>query len=472
MTGEQQIRFLTRPGHEKALRGDAALAALPSWASDVPLSDGDLILATPVNAHDHGYGIRTLDFGSVDDALEAWIPTMRLRPRTDPYLEALVAFSRLARNGIGATIHCHNSLNATRLQEEALAVARAAADVGIRLGLSCPLLDHDPWAYGGGPPRLKPFLDPADWETLSATVPRYAPVQEQIAAVDAVAAANRYTLVDVQYGPIGPQWCSDALLEAIAEASAVNNRRIHMHLLESPRQRLWLDRRFPQGVVRYLDEIGFLSPRLAVAHGVQLRPDEYELLAERGVQLVSNPSANLRLRSGIAPIADAAAKGLSLAIGLDGSAFDDDQDLWREMRLLYFLHGGQELVRSFTAAAIFHAAIHTGAVVVNAPSGEDLTVVDYGALIEDSLFDDLDEAEVLLTRMSGQHAKSLYVAGRCIMRDRRLTNVDFAAAREELLAQAKADLPRLAAERKNCGKLIAATRAYYESWGLAEAFQE
>ncbi|KAA9388999.1 amidohydrolase family protein [Neorhizobium galegae] len=418
----------------------------------------------PVNAHDHGYGIRTLDFGSLDDALETWIPTMRLRPRTDAYLEALVAFGRLAKTGVAATIHCHNSLNASRMVDEALEVIRAAKDIGIRLGLSCPLLDHDAWAYDGGPEQLKPFLSPEDWEALSPLAPRYAPFRDQLAAADAVAAANSNPLVDVQYGPIGPQWCSNALLEAIAEASATNDRRIHMHLLESPRQRAWLDRRFPQGIVRYLDDIGFLSPRLAVAHGVQLRPDEYELLAERGVQLVSNPSANLRLRSGIAPLAEAAKRGLHFGIGLDGGAFDDDQDLWREMRLLYFLHGGRGLERSFTAAGIFDAAIRTGATVVNAPLGEDFTVIDYEALIADSVFDDLDEAEVLLNRMSAAHAKAVYVAGRPVMRDGKLLNVDFDTARKELLAQAKADLPRLTIERERCGKLITATRAYYGSW--------
>jgi cytosine/adenosine deaminase-related metal-dependent hydrolase len=457
---------LLKPGHEKALRGAEAKTALPASASSIPLTSGDLILPMPINAHDHGYGIRTLDFGSLDDALETWIPTMRLRPRTNPYLETLVAFGRLAQTGVGATIHCHNSLNAARLVEEALEVIRAAKDVGIRLGLSCPLLDHDPWAYDGGPERLKPFMSDADWQELSPLAPRYTPFREQLAAVEAVAKANTNPLVDVQYGPVGPQWCSNGLLEAIAEASASSNRRIHMHLLESPRQRAWLDRRFPQGIVRYLDDIGFLSPRLAVAHGVQLQPDEYELLAERGVQLVSNPSANLRLRSGIAPLANAVKRGLRFGIGLDGSAFDDDQDLWREMRLLYFLHGGRELERSFTAADIFDAALHTGRTVINAPS-DDFTVIDYAALIADSVFDDLDEAEVLLNRMSARHATAVYVAGNPIMRDGKLVNVDFDAARKELLAQAKADLPRLSVERERCTKLIAATRAYYGSWPAA-----
>jgi cytosine/adenosine deaminase-related metal-dependent hydrolase len=459
------VRLLLDPGHEPArhIRGDET--DLPEAIGRLRLSPGDLVLPSPVNAHDHGYGIRTLDFGAPDDALEVWIPGLRLRPRTDPYLETLVAFGRLARTGVGATMHCHNSLNVDRLVDEAKGVMRAAADVGIRLALSCPLLDHDAWAYGGGPERLKPYLADNDWNALAPSIPAYAPIATQLAAVEAAAAANSSPLVDVQYGPIGPQWCSNALLEAIAEASAGSGRRIHMHLLESPRQRAWLDKRFPQGVVRHLDEIGFLSPRLAVAHGVQLKPEEYELLAERGVQLVSNPAANLRLRSGVAPIAAIAAHGgPAFAIGLDGTGFDDDQDLWREMRLLHLLHGGRGLTRRFTAGQLFDAAIRTGAKVVNAPPGEDFTIVDYEGLIDDSLFDDVDEAEVLLTRMTAAHARALVVSGREIMRDGQLTGIDFDAARRELKLQAMSDLPRLREQRPLVSALSEAMRSYYMAW--------
>ncbi|MFS8047759.1 amidohydrolase family protein [Rhizobium sp. BR 314] len=458
------VRLLLDPGHAPAERCAQKADLLPTLQS-VPLKPGALILPSPVNAHDHGYGIRTLDFGAPDDALEVWIPGLRLRPRTDPYLEALVAFGRLAKTGIGATMHCHNSLNADRLVDEADAVMRAAGDVGIRLALSCPLLDHDAWAYDGGPQRLQPFLREDDWHALSGTIPTYASVETQLAAVEAVAAANTSPLVDVQYGPIGPQWCSNALLEAIAEASALHGRRIHMHLLESPRQRIWLDRRFPKGVVTYLDRIGFLSPRLAIAHGVQLRPDELELLAERGVQLVSNPSANLRLRSGIAPIASTIEHGgPAFAIGLDGTGLDDDQDLWREMRLLYLLQGECGLTRELTTGRLFDAAIKFGRRVINATDAADFTIVDYQALISNALFDDVDEAEILLNRMSARYATGLVVAGREIMRNGELSRVDFDAALAELLAQARADLPRLERQKPLVHALSAATRAYYASW--------
>ena len=134
------VRLLLNPGHAPAQKV-ASQAELPQALQSFRLQPGDLVLPSPVNAHDHGYGIRTLDFGAVDDALEVWIPGLRLRPRTDPYLEALVAFGRLAKTGIGATMHCHNSLNVDRLVDEAKEVMRAAGDIGRseerRVGKEC-----------------------------------------------------------------------------------------------------------------------------------------------------------------------------------------------------------------------------------------------------------------------------------------------------------------------------------------------
>jgi 5-methylthioadenosine/S-adenosylhomocysteine deaminase len=421
---------------------------------------GLLAMPAPVNAHDHGYGIRPFDFGCVDDALEPWIAWMRLRPPTDPYLEALVAFGRVALSGCGATMHCHNSLNAGRLVEEAGAVIRAARDIGIRIGFSCPLLDDSPFVYGG-PEAVRRQLDDADWARLTGLSPRYLPIGEQIAAVDEIAHTHAGDGVSVQYGPIGPQWASDALLEAVAEASERSGRRVHMHLLESPRQRIWLDRRFPEGVVRHLDRIGFLSKRLAVAHGVQLRPDECELLAERGVTLVSNPSANLRLRSGVAPLDTVRHAGLAYAIGLDGSGFDDDQDFWREMRLLWLLHGGREFEPGIPAGELFGAAIGQGAAVVGQPGGEDIVVIDYAALTEEAIFDDVDEASVILGRMAARHVRDLYVAGRQLVSGGQLVTADHNAARRELAGQARAARGRLEVERGNARFLSDVVRRHY-----------
>lgn len=426
---------------------------------------GRWIMPAPINAHDHGYGIRTLDFGALDDALEPWIPHMRLRPRTDPYLEALVGFARLARQGVGATMHCHNSLNAGRLVEEAQEVCRAAGDVGIRLGLSCPLLDFDPWAYDGGPKRLRAHMTPGEWKQVEATMPSYRPIEQQIASVQTIAETCSSEMVSVQLGPIGPQWCSDQLLKAIAILSLETGLRIHMHLLESPRQRRWLDQRFPQGVLTFLDEIGFLSPRLSVAHGVQLLPAEYRLMAERGVQLVSNPSANLRLRSGVAPVAEARRAGLAVAVGLDGTGLDDDQDWWRELRLFHLLHDGPGLEPELTSQDTLDRVFVAARSVLGLSGEGDTVELDGAALTADAMFDDLDPATVILTRATGRHVVSMSVAGQSVIENGALVRVDYEAARRELRNQALLDRPRLLAERDRVRILVEATRRYYADRG-------
>ncbi|POF32393.1 amidohydrolase family protein [Roseibium marinum] len=460
-------RYLPHPGRGPAIR-DVRLTAGPHGVAVTegapPDADGRLAMPAPVNAHDHGYGIRTLDFGCPDDALEPWIAGLRLRPPTDPYLEALVAFGRLALNGCGATMHCHNSLRIDGLADEAAMVIRAARDCGIRLALSCPLLDTAPWTYAGAD-ALRAHVGKDDWQAFEKRRPAYASIEEQIAVVSDIVRTQSGPMVDVQFGPIGPQWCSDALLEAIAETSRTLDCRIHMHLLETRRQRHWLDKRFPDGIVRYLDSIGFLSPRLAVAHGVHLTPGECELLAERGVVVASNPAANLRLRSGVAPVSAYRSAGLRFALGLDGTGFSDDQDIWQEMRLLRLLQGGTSIDPAIQAGEIFDAATINGAAVINQRTDGDLVVIDYGAMMSERMFDDVDEAEAILTRMSGRYVKDLVISGKTVVADGRLTGFDFEAALKELVGQARASAPEKQEERQFARRLGEAVRRFYRDGG-------
>ena len=303
-------------------------------------------------------GFSPLALGGSDDALECWIASLS-RVTIEPRLEATVAFGRMALAGIGATVHCHNSLVADQLESEAAEVALAAADVGIRVAFSCPIRDRNPWVYGDQH-ALLPHLPPADRAAIESDLTDGAPARHLVEQVEAIAAAHESALFQVQYGPIGPQWCQDITLERVAEASAANDRRVHMHLLESRRQREWLDATYKQGIVRFLDDIGLLSPRLTVAHGVHLTDDECALLAERGVTVAVNTSCNLRLRSGVAPVGRFMHHGLRFGFGLDGCAHDDDQDYFRDLRLAWRLHNGSCLDQVLPPARLFDAACRNG----------------------------------------------------------------------------------------------------------------
>ena len=473
MTGTLFVeRLLAAPGREPA-RHDVALdfeggriAAI--GAAESPRSAGGIALSAMVNAHDHGYGVRPLALGGADDALECWIASLS-RVTVEPRLEAAVAFGRMALAGIGATVHCHNSLVADRLQSEAAGVALAAADVGIRVAFSCPIRDRNPWVYGDQR-ALLPHLPPADRAAIETGLSDGAPAHHLVEQVESIAAAHESELFQVQYGPIGPQWCQDATLERIAEASAANDRRVHMHLLESRRQREWLDATYPRGIVRFLDDIGLLSPRLTVAHGVHLTDEECALMAERGVTVAVNTACNLRMRSGVAPVGRFMRHGLAFGFGLDGCAHDDDQDFFRDLRLAWRLHNGTGLEQALPPSRLFDAALRDGfrcidgnddygAVVPGARA--DLVVLDYAAMTEDFLTPEQDEVDIVLARATSGHVRDLLVAGRRVVEDGVLIGVDLPEAEREFMDRARRVAALDAGEAARHRRRREGVRAYF-----------
>jgi 5-methylthioadenosine/S-adenosylhomocysteine deaminase len=447
-------RVLTHPGQKAAVGRSSVSIADGRIAAVTPAAaggDGLIMLPALVDAHDHGRGQRSFAVGAIDQALELWLPLLALEPVVDPYLRAAVAFGGLALSGIAAINHCHNPQRPQALVQEAEAVARAAHDVGIRVAFGVPLRDRNHAAYGDAGPVAAALGEEAFAAVTKSAV--RASIAEQLAWVDAIA-AFAHPRFDVQYSPVGPQWASDALMAAIAEASARTGRRIHMHLLETKRQREWADAHYPGGLIRRLDEIGLLSNRLTVAHGVWLKPDECELLAARGVTVSVNTSSNLRLGSGTAPAALFAAKGLTWAMGLDGMALDDDEDGLRELRLLWHNQKSSGLTDGITRAQLGQAVFVAGRPTITpaaagaiAPGmAADLLVLDFARMAADVLPGAADELDVVLARGRKEHVRQLIVDGQAIVEDGVLRSVDLPALAAELLAQGRAALPDRAAK--------------------------
>jgi len=261
--------------------------------------------------------------------------------------------------------------------------------------------------------------------------------------VEAVAADVEGAGVMVQYGPAGVQWCSDDMLRRIGEASARSGRRVHMHLLETRYQRLWADRSYRQGIVRYLDEIGLVNERVSFAHCIWLRPDEMELIAARGATIVVNTSSNFIVSSGLAPLGEMLRRGCRIAIGLDGLSFDEDEDALREMRLAYVVHKAsgfdvrvkrEDLLRMAFENGRFAVtgARDGGRIAPGAPA--DLLVLDWDKLSAELVEPDVPAIELLLAKARQEHVRRLLVAGREIVRDGALTGVALPALESELLA--------------------------------------
>jgi len=268
------------------------------------------------------------------------------------------------------------------------------------------------------------------------------------------------------------QWCTGELLEGVAQASARTGRRIHMHLLETRYQREWADTNFPDGIVRYLDSIGFLSERTTLAHCAWARPDELELLAERNVTISVNTSSNLHLRSGIAPLRDMIKRGCRVALGLDGAALDEDDDALREMRLADFLHAGTGFRVDVSREQILGAVLVNGRrSVTNKDEGgllapgapADILLIDWAALDADRLRPDLDPLDLLFARSTARHIKELIVGGRTVARDGRVLGVDHAAMNDDLLARFRHGIARNATLATALPALERVVRDHFET---------
>jgi cytosine/adenosine deaminase-related metal-dependent hydrolase len=325
---------------------------------------------------------------------------------------------------------------------EAAAVSRAARDVGIRVAFAWPFFDRNPIVYGDLGPLLD-HLPQAMHASISAEHQRSMRSCADNMALIEQAAALEHALFQLQYHPVAPQWVQEGTLSAIAAASATDGRRIHTHLFETHRQRLWADQAYPQGLLRFLDSIGFLSPRLTVAHAVWLRDDEMILLRERGVTVSLNVSSNLRLQSGLPPIDRLDRAGVALAYGLDGMALDDDQDMLRELRLARLVASdgrvrGEERVLQGSWQSARRSVLGEdggGRIVAGAPA--DLMLVDFASLSSDNILDAPDPVSLLLGRGQSSDVRQLFVAGRQVVADGRCQTVDLQALRLELVNQAR-----------------------------------
>ncbi len=211
-----------------------------------------------------------------------------------------------------------------------------------------------------------------------------------------------------------------------------------------------------------MSRIGLLTDRLTLAHCVHARPGELDLIAKSGAIIATNPSSNLHLRSGIAPIGEAIQRGCRVAIGVDGSALDEDDDTLREMRLGHFLHGGWGfetvverapwLASTVANGRFANGAPGTGALEVGQPA--DILVLDLDRLDRDAILP-VAPVDLVFARATMAHVSQLIVAGREIVRNGGLTGIDLEAT--------------LAALRDNYRRNMPSRAPFLSAWSDLEA---
>lgn len=142
---------------------------------------------------------------------------------------------------------------------------------------------------------------------------------------------SRHPLITVTVDPHAVYTCSPELLIELG-AIAHDERALYViHLSENAEEVRICRERYGCTPVEHLESLGLLGPNVVADHCVMLTATEITLLAERDVKVAHCPESNLKLASGIAPAAEMLAAGVTVGIGTDGSASNNDVDMFGEM---------------------------------------------------------------------------------------------------------------------------------------------
>jgi 5-methylthioadenosine/S-adenosylhomocysteine deaminase len=196
--------------------------------------------------------------------------------------------------------------------------------------------------------------------------------------------------------------------------------------------------------VQYLESLGFWGPRTLAAHGVWLTAPDMAILARRHVAVSHNPESNMKLSSGAARVVDLRRAGVTVGLGTDGAASNNDLDMFESLRLAAFLAKLQTSdPRAIPARTALEMATIDGARAlgmdrdvgsIEAGKRADVITVSMTAARQTPMYDPLSHL-VYTTR--GDDVRTTIVNGRVLMRDRRVLTLNEGAVLGEARALAE-----------------------------------
>jgi cytosine/adenosine deaminase-related metal-dependent hydrolase len=395
-----------------------------------------LILPGFVNAHTHSSEM--WQRGIIPPVpLELWIAELYDFTPLEPehvYLSALGTAVETLLSG-GTSVVDHLVLIPGKEIETVAAAVRAYWEVGIRAFIA-PLIQDESLTAGmpdGGADREHESYI----RSTEATLELMRDVVERF--------HNPEAGISILVAPTGIQLCSDALFEGCIELSDRFNLCRHSHLLETPAQQKLAQEKYGCSAVEHLKRIGYLSDRTSLAHCVWLDDTDIAILAETRSTVVHNPLSNLRLGSGIAPILKYRQAGVNVTFGCDGAASNDSQDLLEAIKIGSVLHNITDMdyhhwitprqaveMASLGGARGLNVADELGSLTVGKKA--DLVLYDLTSL---SLLPRTDPIGLLILGRPTNAVDSVWVNGKRVVADGKVTTIDVEALRQELFERSE-----------------------------------
>jgi 5-methylthioadenosine/S-adenosylhomocysteine deaminase len=237
--------------------------------------------------------------------------------------------------------------------------------------------------------------------------------------------------------------CTRELLEQVARLSRERGVLVHTHASENRTEIEMVERATGQRNIEYLSSLGLAAPHVALAHCVHLSADELDILARTGTHVLHCPSSNLKLGSGIAPILELLARGVSVSLGADGAPCNNRLDMFTEMRTAALLQKVTHGADALPARRVLRMATIDGAraLGLERETGSlepgkraDCIVV---ALDQLHLTPRPDIVSAVVYAAQAADVRSVIIDGRIVMRERELLTMSEREVIDEAIEQAQ-----------------------------------
>jgi len=241
-----------------------------------------------------------------------------------------------------------------------------------------------------------------------------------------------------------PYTCSEKTLRSAREVADETDTLFQIHVAETKNETEQIQEAYGMSPVQYLDRIGVLNPRTLVVHGIWVDEEDIACMATRHVGVSVTTESHMKLASGTAPVPEFVKYGLSVGMGTDGCASNNNLDMFQEMDFMAKLHKARLLDPTvMDARQVLTMATRGGAEAIGL--GDKIGSMEVGKRADVIIVDThkphltplYDPASHLVYAASGSDAKDVIVNGRLIVKDRTLLTIDIEDIMEEMTCLAR-----------------------------------
>ena len=242
---------------------------------------------------------------------------------------------------------------------------------------------------------------------------------------------NDDPLVNIIVEPHALYTCSPSLLTEAKKIADEFNAPVGIHLLENKEERDQLKAKFGKGAVSFLQDIGYLNDKFIAFHCVCVDDEDINIFAQHNCKVVHNPASNMKLASGIAPVPDMLKAGVTVGLGTDGCASNNNLDMIKDMSLAAKLHKVARLDPTvMDAQTVLRMATIEGAKVLGMEKiigslevGKKADIIIIG-LNKPHLTPLYNEYSHLVYAASGADVYTVIINGKVVMENRKLLTID------------------------------------------------